>query len=814
MNRKESDLLQFENELLNTRQHLNSLINEYAEMEQNPRGAAIWQDKICYFETELKYLNNQLQLLKNTPYRIPQAGLPRAQSTQSDPAALQEALQQFGPVASQEALQQFGPVVSQEVPRNPDPAILHDTPMQPNPAVLQKKPRQSISAPVFSPVNETSVPPVSAPAASSAHTAAVSSVHTTSVPPVSAPAASSTYTTAVPPAGAVAASPVRTQRSPLDYEKLFGKNFMGIFASVLIFISLSIFATVILPYLTDTMKLIGLYVVSSAILLAGYIPSRKNRSNKFYTALIGCGIGSLYISLLLSDLYFKVIGDLTLYILILVWAILIKYLPGLKNMVFHIIGQSGIFIATILGTALCVHDADATKFFVLTVFYFISAFVFSGKRDTNYALNICNHICKSLNLIVFAVGFALMKQSDLHVINILVVMLYMLSEFYFCYKEEYRHGLIFQLLTMANSITLIWLFHSAALFPENSTYVFMYVAAIALLIYVYKKCASYEIVSEIFFLAMIYLGCHNHPFIQEHLYAYLTAIPAMMYGKMKNRNLYLYTGLAFAAELLLLTSSTTDHYAEYLFMTAAIYLTFLFVCHTTDQICFKIAGYLLISLVVAVLVHDSAYQFMRNYNMEHIGAIEYITVKATLIPFFILALIHLTLTVLSYFGTEKPIESMMLAVNALLMVAGCAGLSCRPWKPASIMITALLFLVNSRRLLLRNQNTGYYIAFKYTVFMVCVLNSYDVTDYIISISLLLFAIVSIIIGFYRSAVAFRLYGLILSMISIVKLIMIDIHYDSTLENAFSFFISGVLCFAISFIYHKIDTNLKNNTKNQ
>ena len=244
MNRKESDLLQFENELLNTRQHLNSLINEYAEMEQNPRGAAIWQDKICYFETELKYLNNQLQLLKNTPYRIPQAGLPRAQSTQSDPAALQEALQQFGPVASQEALQQFGPVVSQEVPRNPDPAILQDTPMQPNPAVLQEMPRQFASAPVFSPVNKTAVPPVSAPA--------VSSVHTTSVPPVSAPAASSTYTTAVPPAGAVAASPVRTQRSPLDYEKLFGKNFMGIFASVLIFISLSIFATVILPYLTDT----------------------------------------------------------------------------------------------------------------------------------------------------------------------------------------------------------------------------------------------------------------------------------------------------------------------------------------------------------------------------------------------------------------------------------------------------------------------------------------------------------------------------------------------------------------------------------
>ena len=704
MNRKESDLLQFENELLNTRQHLNSLIHEYADNGQNPHNAAIWQDKICYFETELKYLNNQLQILKNTPYYTPQVQFPQAEPTQFNPAALQEPSPQ------------------------PDPAVLWETP--------------------------------------------------------------------------------RTPQSTRDYEKLFGKNFMGIFASVLIFISLIIFATLMLPYLTDTMKLIGLYVVSFAILLAGYIPAGKNKTNKFYLVLIGCGIGSLYISLLLSDLYFKVIGDITLYILILIWAVFIKYLPGLKNMLFHIIGQSGIFIATILGTTLCVHDADTAKFLVLTAFYFIAAFVFSGRRQENYALNLCNHICKAINLIVFAVGFALMEPAQLRTVNIVVIMLYILAEFYFSYKEEYRHGLIFQLLTMINSVTLIWLFFLAEFFPESSSYVFMYIASIALLFYVHKKHTTYEIISEIFFLAMVYLGCHNQPFIQEHLYAYLTVIPAMLYGKMRNRKLYLYTGLVFAAELLLLTFSAPDYYAEYLLMTATVYLTFLFVCHTTKHIPFKISGYILISLIMAVLMHDSAYQFMKNCNMEHIRTIEYIGVKANLVSFFILALIHLTLAALSYFGTEKPVEDTMFAINAVLMIAGCAGLSCRPWKPVTIMITALLFLINSRKLLLRNQKAGYYIAFKYTVFMVCVLNSYDVTNYIISICLLLFAIVSIIIGFYRNAVTFRLYGLILSMISIVKLIMIDIQYDSTIENAVSFFVSGVLCLAISFIYHKIDTNLK------
>ena len=98
--------------------------------------------------------------------------------------------------------------------------------------------------------------------------------------------------------------------------------------------------------------------------------------------------------------------------------------------------------------------------------------------------------------------------------------------------------------------------------------------------------------------------------------------------------------------------------------------------------------------------------------------------------------------------------------------------------------------------------------FKYTVLMFCILNSYDVINYLISICLLLFAIISIVIGFYKDTKSFRLYGLLLSMISIFKLIMIDIQYDSTIENAVSFFVSGVLCFIISFIYNRIDRSFQ------
>ena len=151
---------------------------------------------------------------------------------------------------------------------------------------------------------------------------------------------------------------------------------------------------------------------------------------------------------------------------------------------------------------------------------------------------------------------------------------------------------------------------------------------------------------------------------------------------------------------------------------------------------------------------------------------------------------------------------MMYVVNGFLMVAGCIALYETVWQIPVILITILLFMINSKRLLQKNIYAGYYVMFKYTVLMFCILNSYDVINYLISICLLLFAIISIVIGFYKDTKSFRLYGLLLSMVSIFKLIMIDIHYDSTIENAVSFFVSGVLCFIISFIYNRIDHNFQ------
>lgn len=80
----------------------------------------------------------------------------------------------------------------------------------------------------------------------------------------------------------------------------------------------------------------------------------------------------------------------------------------------------------------------------------------------------------------------------------------------------------------------------------------------------------------------------------------------------------------------------------------------------------------------------------------------------------------------------------------------------------------------------------------------------------ISIASIIFAIISIYYGFIANYKYLRIFGLILSIFSVIKLILIDISYDDTIWRALSFFICGILCFVISVIYNKIDKKIESN----
>ena len=77
----------------------------------------------------------------------------------------------------------------------------------------------------------------------------------------------------------------------ISAESFLGKNIMGIAASILIFISFILFATLVIPALTDGIKLILMLAVSIGITAVGLIKWFPKKESIFFLSLGACGVG-------------------------------------------------------------------------------------------------------------------------------------------------------------------------------------------------------------------------------------------------------------------------------------------------------------------------------------------------------------------------------------------------------------------------------------------------------------------------------------------------------------------------------------------
>ena len=107
---------------------------------------------------------------------------------------------------------------------------------------------------------------------------------------------------------------------------------------------------------------------------------------------------------------------------------------------------------------------------------------------------------------------------------------------------------------------------------------------------------------------------------------------------------------------------------------------------------------------------------------------------------------------------------------------------------------------------------GIYFGLRVTVYMIAVLTAFDsIEGYIISCVLLLLAVIAVLTGFPLQLATLRIYGLFLAMLAVIKLLMIDVEHDNSMETVLCFLGAGVLCFAINFIYNHVKKKLTKET---
>lgn len=98
------------------------------------------------------------------------------------------------------------------------------------------------------------------------------------------------------------------------------------------------------------------------------------------------------------------------------------------------------------------------------------------------------------------------------------------------------------------------------------------------------------------------------------------------------------------------------------------------------------------------------------------------------------------------------------------------------------------------------------------VYMLVLTSKTVLWDYgiVLSLCIIILASIFIIIGFAMKKKGMRLFGLITIIISIVKMILVDISETNSFIRVVAFILGGIVCFGISYAYNRLEKGLEEN----
>lgn len=612
-------------------------------------------------------------------------------------------------------------------------------------------------------------------------------------------------------------SNIQQQKQPIfkkkDLENIFGKSFMGIFASILIFISLIIFATIVMPFLTNEIKLVLMYLVSFGLTTVGFFFLQKDNNNKLYLSLSGCGVGAIYISLFLSNIYFGMLNDILLYLCLFIWSICIYKLKQ-RNNLFLIIGQIGITIASYMGTIKCFSNEDYGKLLFLCVFFIITQLIYNGAcnfkyKDINFEqipiiIFASNFINESIQISIFNEIETMLLISIIVVSIILFISTLLLIRNIKPNKNNYFSALIFSAI---NTFLIFGL-----LLDKVNILLILFMICLHIYIEYKTKILNFDIKVPIISTTMMIIYLFLTTLFSIDL-LWIIVLGFIIYGCVKNDKFYKTYGCIMTL-IYYYRSDVGIGIIENLPIWIIIFMIIIIsifidkIIKNKDNI-LRISIYLTSILILPNIIANSTYDLFSYETRDISQLILYLN-----IVFFLNLFIRKKLMYNENNEICRLTKNSTNIVNSILMTISLFTISFSDITPLllidMIIISIYMFTLNSKNLLEKqNMLYGLWVGFKFLLLMIAILNALNTINFMLSICCFVFACGSVFIGFMKNYKSLRIFGLILSFISTIKLILFDFNYESSIEQAFSFFICGIICFIISLIYNKLNKNLKN-----
>ncbi len=596
-------------------------------------------------------------------------------------------------------------------------------------------------------------------------------------------------------------------------ESWIGKHLMSIFASVLIFVALVLFASLIIPYLGDGVKITMMFTASIGISAFAYYMHKKKPENSLFTALLACGIGCCYISILVTRMSFEAIGDIAMYVLMLIWGAAVLFLARKENWLFQVISNAGFVISSLLAFAINDEALIIPLLAYLIIMGGAHLYIF-WKNDLQRKIQ-CG-----VNLAIMAqyscvLRFAFDGGVAYTIAFVIMTILALAAFVYFTFGDLFKEKTSNPYFALASAAVLaITYFGILSAFdtPDIVRVIGLLAigvaAEVAMIMTDKKDTANYYSLFSIIWIS-VWL-------VIASIFAY------------SNVNEFFDTGILylFLAPLALWGIKTGNKYYKWQAFVIAAILAVIEVCGG-ESVMFSIMAFafaLLVFVIEAFILNDSAELKLTYYVFTLINLLimmyaicgrDEVTGDWKTILMTVPAGLFNAVMILRKLDRDANGESnheiwiLLNVLNVVGMLVGLFGMVSFDEKfTASI---ALVYTVTLASLNLKHHIEGtsdekLYAGIKYGIILLAALYSYDAKGYVASVFILIYAILCILIGFSKKygAKELRVYGLVISMICVVKFIMFDTTYENTLGHALSFLISGILCFGISAIYNHFE----------
>ena len=630
----------------------------------------------------------------------------------------------------------------------------------------------------------------------------------------------------------------KTERKPR--EALVGKYIIGALAPLLLFIGAVSLIGLIWNNLTPEIKL--LLISSSGIILTvlGFWLMRK-KNNPITAIILGTGAGLLFISILSANMSFNLISNNVTIILASIWAIFFILSSKYTNLFFTtIIAYIGSYISLILGLYLIKGDVDL---FVMTMFTTIISFVMiintiRNKKETEIIINTIL-ISLSYSTILFRCYIDGFSGKETLLVNfitptIVIIILYILMNVFFRLldKKTTLFQLIFGLfMTITTAFYIAYVnLNYIDIKALNTLLIFFAINLIQMILnYILLEKSIKHITIYYSIILIINSILINIKLLNNPTGIFIVALLLLVCEKIfKQKNHFRLIGIIILLDSLLLTTNYSNEPIFIIFgilqITLIFYLLFKYkyLNGFKNMDLLKIIGIIVLTLNSFSIIRNIEYIINDNpYMSENIG--------------FLISVISFTVLIkLGYFNKwiegfnlfniqnkiniDSKLKTFFYIFSTALYVLGLQQMyDSNIWYQQLISLIGVLIivLIQSYSLIL-NKNikneilTGVWIGIKYLILSWTIISSFfylDINSVMYSIIGLVVAIACISFGFKFKVKSLRFYGLVLTIIMVIKFIIVDLSQENSIIRVFALIFGGLICFGISLIYNKLNNKI-------